>query len=664
MELVEGRTLRELLADGPVPAKRLLSLAAQIVRGAREGACRRDRAPGPEARERHGDTRRARQDPRLRPGEAGAQGLRGLARDDSPTRCRGGPQAGTILGTVGYMSPEQASGEPADFRSDQFSLGSILYELATGRRALRPCDRRADALRDHRGRASAAGLGRSQAADERRLDRRALSREGSRGPVRLDQGPGQGPRRPARPGLGNLDFRRRAASRTAASAVAPHARGRRDRRGRRTGDARRGSPERPLSTADLPAADVPAWKSPADPLHARRRIHHLRRRLGGGSLGDLHFAPRRHGVAAFRRQERRRPRRFVRESWRFCSRKPLPRAAPSPSCLLRAGPCGSSSKTSSRRTGALTERSLPWRYVRTARRGSSTRSDESCTGRRAALAIRCGSRAAARRSLSSSPRRPRRRWRPTSTTSESWTRRERRRRWFVPRLPIAPWVSLAARRPGAVVRLLAAGHHQGAHVRHRRRRSERPGPGLLPGTGDFLPQDSSADGRLLLVQSKFTVDLMFGSSAEPLGNTSGRLTSSWLDDISKDGGTVLFHDETEVYLRRTDGSPAVRLLPQVRNEKSSLSPDGKWVLSASESEHELSLTPTGPGPGKKISIGELVLGDVGFMPDGKSILFTATGKDGRNVCTSPTGRAKRRTPSPSPADLTNSSCLRRKGDCH
>jgi Tol biopolymer transport system component len=132
MELVEGRTLRELLAEGQVPVRRVLSIGAQAAEGLAKahsaGIVHRDLKP---------ENLMVSKDGYLKILDFG---LSKLASPESgelsamPTLAKPETQPGTALGTVAYMSPEQASGHPVDYRSDQFSLGSMLYEAVAGQK--------------------------------------------------------------------------------------------------------------------------------------------------------------------------------------------------------------------------------------------------------------------------------------------------------------------------------------------------------------------------------------------------------------------------------------------------------------------------------------------------------------------------------------------------
>ncbi|MCA2966531.1 MAG: protein kinase [Acidobacteriaceae bacterium] len=129
-ELVDGDSLRTLLARDPLPLRRTLELAAQIAAGLAAahqiGIVHRDLKP-----ENIMVTREGR-----------AKILDfGLAKHDHPpsddTQTHSGPltHEGSVMGTVGYMSPEQARGRAADHRSDIFSFGAVLYEMLAGHRA-------------------------------------------------------------------------------------------------------------------------------------------------------------------------------------------------------------------------------------------------------------------------------------------------------------------------------------------------------------------------------------------------------------------------------------------------------------------------------------------------------------------------------------------------
>ena len=137
MEYVDGETLRSVIAEGRLAVRRSLDLAAQVAEGLAKahaaGIVHRDLKPEnimvtPDGFVKILDFGLAKLWPIGREAPSEAETI-------TDTQLLPNTDRYAILGTVGYMSPEQAAGRSVDFRSDQFSLGIILYEMATGCRA-------------------------------------------------------------------------------------------------------------------------------------------------------------------------------------------------------------------------------------------------------------------------------------------------------------------------------------------------------------------------------------------------------------------------------------------------------------------------------------------------------------------------------------------------
>src|SRR6267378_8214715 len=133
-ELLEGETLRERMAGAALPQRKAIDYALQIARGLAaahdKGIVHRDIKP---------DNVFITDDGRVKILDFGLAKLTSAtdgtqSQSEVPTR-KVNTDPGTVMGTMGYMSPEQLKGQPADHRSDIFSFGAILYEMLSGKRA-------------------------------------------------------------------------------------------------------------------------------------------------------------------------------------------------------------------------------------------------------------------------------------------------------------------------------------------------------------------------------------------------------------------------------------------------------------------------------------------------------------------------------------------------
>ncbi len=628
MELVEGRTLRELVASGePVPTKKLLDVAVQTAEGLAKahsaGIVHRDLKPENIMISKDGYAKIL------------DFGLAKLIEPDAqqasaaPTAAAAPTEPGTVMGTAGYMSPEQARGQAIDFRSDQFSLGTILYEMATGERAFQretkaetlvaiirdelpplsqvapgtpapvrwiverllvkdPEERYAStkdlardlkSVRDHLSETSVSGG--LETAEQAKPPRRrwlapaALAFIGGGG-IALLAARSLGLFAPAQPTFQRLTFRSGA---ILTARFAP------DGKSVIYGAAWDGNPveifttrpESPESKSlGLPSADLLAVSGTGD-LAISLGWHPV---IGWESSGRLARVPSSGGAP-----------REVLEAVEGADWPPDGREM---AVIRRAGdrarleyPIGTVLHEA---TGWLNNlRFSPdghWlAFIEHSERGDNT-------GRLRLLDL-------TQRSLVEGPR-------IIGTSSFTWSRR------------------------GDIV---VGGGGMSAGIQKRVSTSGRERPWLAL-AGGFTPEDIAPDGRLLAKRINYRREIVGVAAGESRERNLTWLNWSYPDDISNDGKILLFDEQTLgrdnylCYVRKTDGSPAV-LLGQARGF--ALSPDSRWALTANSDASQLTLLPTGAGRPKPLPKAGLSYQWATFFPDGGRLLLWAneSGKGSR-----------------------------------
>jgi eukaryotic-like serine/threonine-protein kinase len=623
MELVEGKTLRELIVPGALATKQTLRIAVQVAEGLSRahavGIVHRDLKPENLMISREGYVKI------LDFGLAKLTLPESGALSSFPTEAREQTRPGSVLGTVGYMSPEQAGGQPVDFRSDQFALGSILYEMATGRKAFqretavdtlsailhdepapiasfdpqapapfrwiverclakdpeeryastRDLARELQTVRDHLSEAGVSGEAAVAVARPARSRRAALLllavalAAALAGVFLLGKRAGRTPP----PSFRRLTFRRGAIS------------------------SARFAPDGQTVLYDA------AWESRPLELFATR-LDSVESRSSG--LAAALFAVSSAGEMAVALEPRRIPMGNVGTLAR------VPVAGGAPREILRDiawADWSSDGKTLAvvRQTAATHRLEYPPGTLLFETKGQI--SDPRISPRGDSVAF------------FEHP------WTGDSAGSVLLVDRSGHKKILSPGWSRAGGLAWAPR--GEEIWFTAARVGLARSVFAVTPEGKQREVGRAPGDLDL--QDISRDGKLLVGHVNNRAGIIGRLAGENAERELSWLDYSFLRDLSRDGTTLLFDEQGEgssagysVYIRKTDGSAAVRL---GEGAGQALSPDGRWALTflaVAQSTPQLRLLPTGPGEVKDLTQpGYAYQYGSAFLPDGRRIVFRA-----------------------------------------
>jgi eukaryotic-like serine/threonine-protein kinase len=614
-ELLNGSTLREQLQEGALPVRKAVDYAAQVARGLaaahEKGIVHRDLKP---------ENIFITDDGRAKILDFGIAKLEAPDRDAQVTQ---GPTvsantgSGTVLGTIGYMSPEQARGQTLDSRTDIFSLGATLYEMLSGRRAFKK-DTAADTISailredppdlqtgDHTLPPALERIVKrclEKNPSERFQSARDLAFALENGST-IATGPLAATREPRRRTIGPIALTAAVALLlvAASSAVVWKTLG-----GRPAGQPtyqrvtfRRGAVLRarfaPTSTAVVYGA---AWDGRAPETFVATADSPESRALGipksdiyaVSSTGELAISLRTGGPFP--------PRAGV------LARAPLSGGAAPREVLDKVeyadwGPDGSIAVTLDTGVGDRLEYPLgtmlfeapgALHQIRVSPDGQTVAFQEVSEGLDALSIV---DKQKKKTTLASG-------W--LSINGIAW--RSNDELWFAGIRKDSGWALWGLKRTGQLRLILS-----------------------MPGQASL--EDVAADGQVLICRQTGQTGIRYAAAG-----TTEEADLSWLDrsslnDLSVDGRQVLLTENGEaggaegaVYLRNTDGSPAVKL---GTGSASALSPDGKWAITTSRSLLEMSLLPTGAGTPIRMkgTFARYAAGTARWTPDGKRIVFAA-----------------------------------------